>query len=94
MAQNLKTKLKIVAIAAVCLAVGAVLWLLLRSGKEPAQEIDRFWAERRIDKPNAILFSLDTTRADPIGCYGYAAAKTPHLDALAQRGVLFEQAEG
>jgi arylsulfatase A-like enzyme/Tfp pilus assembly protein PilF len=41
---------------------------------------------------NVLLITLDTTRADHIGSYGYAAAETPHLDALAAEGVLFETA--
>lgn len=39
-----------------------------------------------------ILVTLDTTRADRIGCYGYADASTPALDGLAAEGALFEQA--
>ena len=42
--------------------------------------------------PNVLLVTLDTTRADRLGCYGHAAANTPHLDQLARRGVLFERA--
>ena len=42
--------------------------------------------------PNVLLVTLDTTRADRIGCYGYEAARTPALDALAAEGVLFERA--
>lgn len=41
---------------------------------------------------NILLITLDTTRADHVGCYGYAPALTPTLDALAAGGVLFEQA--
>lgn len=41
---------------------------------------------------NVLIVSLDTTRADRIGCYGYAGALTPGLDALAKEGVLFERA--
>ena len=41
---------------------------------------------------NVLLITLDTTRADRLGCYGYSAAKTPVLDRLAQQGVLFERA--
>ena len=36
---------------------------------------------------NVVLITLDTTRADRIGCYGYEAAETPNLDALAAGGV-------
>jgi arylsulfatase A-like enzyme len=49
-----------------------------------------FWP--RPATPNILLITLDTTRADRIGCYGYALAETPTLDHLAQRGVLFERA--
>ena len=35
--------------------------------------------------PNVLLVTLDTTRADRLGCYGYAAARTPAIDALAAR---------
>lgn len=41
---------------------------------------------------NVVLITLDTTRADRIGCYGYKAAKTPHIDSLAARGVRFANA--
>ncbi|MDB5334925.1 MAG: tetratricopeptide repeat protein [Planctomycetaceae bacterium] len=41
---------------------------------------------------NVLLITLDTTRADRLGCYGYSLAKTPVLDRLAQQGVLFERA--
>jgi arylsulfatase A-like enzyme/Flp pilus assembly protein TadD len=38
------------------------------------------------------LISLDTTRADHLGCYGYAAAATPTLDTWAREGVVFDRA--
>lgn len=41
---------------------------------------------------NLLLVTLDTTRADHIGCYGAASALTTTLDALAKDGVLFENA--
>jgi arylsulfatase A-like enzyme/Flp pilus assembly protein TadD len=39
-----------------------------------------------------LLVTLDTTRADRLGCYGHAAARTPWLDSLARDGVRFERA--
>ena len=41
---------------------------------------------------NVLLVTLDTTRADRLGCYGYAGARTPRLDRLAAEGVRFEHA--
>lgn len=42
-------------------------------------------------RPNILLVTLDTTRADRIGCYNAPEAYTPRLDALAAKGVLFER---
>ncbi|HXO21484.1 MAG TPA: sulfatase-like hydrolase/transferase, partial [Thermoanaerobaculia bacterium] len=36
---------------------------------------------------NVLLVTLDTTRADRLGCYGYSPAHTPRLDRLAAEGV-------
>lgn len=38
-------------------------------------------------RPNILLITLDTTRADRIGCYGFGLARTPAIDALAAEGV-------
>jgi arylsulfatase A-like enzyme/Flp pilus assembly protein TadD len=46
----------------------------------------------RVTGLNLLLITLDTTRADRLGCYGYARAKTRHLDRLAAEGVRFEYA--
>ena len=42
--------------------------------------------------PSVLLVTLDTTRADHLGAYGATNGATPHLDALAARGVVFERA--
>jgi arylsulfatase A-like enzyme len=39
-----------------------------------------------------VLVSIDTLRADHLGCYGYTRPTSPALDDLAAKGVLFEQA--
>jgi choline-sulfatase len=43
-------------------------------------------------RPSILLVTIDTLRADHVGCYGYAAARTPHLDRLASEGVRFDDA--
>jgi len=42
--------------------------------------------------PNVVLLTLDTTRADRLGSYGHAAARTETLDALAASGRRFSRA--
>ena len=44
---------------------------------------------KRDSSLNVLLITLDTTRADRVGCYGYEKAKTPNLDSLALGGVQF-----
>jgi arylsulfatase A-like enzyme/Flp pilus assembly protein TadD len=42
--------------------------------------------------PNVVLITIDTVRADHLGCYGYKLIETPHLDALAAAGIRFTNA--
>lgn len=37
-----------------------------------------------------ILYVLDALRADHLGCYGYERNASPHIDSLADNGVVFE----
>lgn len=48
--------------------------------------------ERPPARPNVILVSVDTLRADHMGGYGYDQPTTPFLDSLAASGVRFSQA--
>lgn len=40
---------------------------------------------------NYVLVTVDTLRADRIGCYGYSDIETPCMDMLARRGIKFER---
>ena len=72
----------------VVLAIGLLGFLLTA-----AAAISRLMVFRGTSAPlNLVVITLDTTRADRIGAYGRARAGTPHLDALAQDGVLFDHA--
>ncbi|WP_036746989.1 sulfatase family protein [Paenibacillus sp. UNC451MF] len=42
-------------------------------------------------KPNLIVLGIDSLRRDRMSAYGYNKLTTPHLDKLADEGVLFEQ---
>src|SRR5712691_4838468 len=45
-----------------------------------------------VERPNVVLVTLDTTRADRMGFLGSARGLTPALDALARQGTVFEKA--
>jgi arylsulfatase A-like enzyme/Tfp pilus assembly protein PilF len=51
----------------------------------------RSWLPSRVPR-NLLLVSIDTLRADHLGCFGYAAAQTPRLDGLARTGLRFARA--
>ncbi len=83
----------IVALAAgLLLAAGAAWFFAFRPEVDSVARVRRLWARNGVEKPNVVLITLDTTRADRLGCYGDADARTPALDALARNGVLFSQA--
>ncbi len=42
--------------------------------------------------PDVFLITIDTLRADHVGCYGYKQIETPTIDALAAAGIRFTQA--
>ena len=66
----------------------ALLPMLLGCAPSAAPEAARV-ADTR---PNLLVVTLDTTRADHIGVYGGPAGATPNLDALAREGTVFTRA--
>jgi len=72
---------------AISFALAVLALALLGCGGRP----DNKAANQRTG-PNVLFITLDTTRADRLGCYGYAEAVTPTLDQLAADGVRFERA--
>ena len=64
---------------ALAVAVGWGTWhFSIRAGR-PGRDIR-----------NVLLISIDTCRADSLGCYGNSSQATPNVDALARDGVLFK----
>lgn len=49
-------------------------------------------SRNRAQGPNVVLISLDTLRADHLGCYGYHRDTSPRIDQLALSSVVFEKA--
>ncbi len=68
----------------VLLLAAAVLWLVRGTGGQ------RFRGHTA--GASVLLITVDTLRADRIGAYGSPGARTPIIDALAARGVRFENA--
>jgi len=74
-------RLPLFAAAVVVLAAVALFVILRPGGRSRVQRDGRL---------NVLLITMDTTRADRLGCYGYGKARTPVIDGLARSGVRFE----
>lgn len=69
-----------------------ILLLMLASCGSGSGNVDKAPVAGKLDGFNLLFVTLDTTRADHLGCYGHDEARTPTLDALAEDGVRFERA--
>lgn len=50
-------------------------------------------SQKKASSPlNVLLITIDTLRADRLSCYGSQNVKTPHIDGLAEKGILFKRA--
>jgi arylsulfatase A-like enzyme len=65
---------------------------LLLVGLVLAQAGCRKTSKLKREKPNVVLIVIDALRRDHVSAYGYKHKTTPVIDALAERGVLFENA--
>lgn len=68
-------------LALVIITLGAAAVLLFLSGRSPT-----------VDVKNVLLISIDTCRADHLGCYGHPGPITPSIDAIADEAVVFSSA--
>ncbi|MBM3296515.1 MAG: tetratricopeptide repeat protein [Candidatus Aminicenantes bacterium] len=76
-------KRRLIAAGALLLALAAA-WILIPRGAG----FDRLKSR---DDYNVILITVDTLRADRIGCYGFQGVETPTMDMFASRGVKFDR---
>jgi arylsulfatase A-like enzyme len=74
----------------VCLIVGGIILFLTGRVSLPPPPTDTVVLSK--DRPNIVLITLDTLRADHLSCYGYQKSTTPHLDQFAQESVIFKNA--
>jgi len=81
--------------AAIGVIVVVVAWLVFRMWPVTAPtgvRLGRLPGGVHPGDLNVLLVTLDTTRADRLGAYGFKAIETPALDRIARDGVLFEHA--
>ena len=76
---------------AVLASVSAIVLLTIGCGPgaSPGARLEQLRGDRKL---NVLLVTLDTTRADHIGVYGFDQVDTPVIDGLAARGVTFMRA--
>jgi len=79
--------------------LAAVLILFFMLPKLLSTKEDKYISDiKKLMKPldvsemNILFITLDTTRADHLGCYGYNRVETPNIDMLAKTGILFKNA--
>jgi arylsulfatase A-like enzyme len=74
------------------------LVLAASSSSDALIDSDIVWSNPRLSaagahgRTNIILISIDTLRADHLGCYGYEAPTSPNVDRMASEGVVFRNA--
>ena len=88
MPETQKRGLLWIVILVVMLLVGGAILFRSEFGSEAAGGPSHL---QSIKKPNVFLFTLDTTRADHLPVYGYKDIRTPNIDSLAKRGVVFRE---
>ncbi|MCB9850570.1 MAG: sulfatase-like hydrolase/transferase [Phycisphaerales bacterium] len=93
------SRMRIVVVVAII--IGLLAWVVIRrngngdasstNGATPVvlPDVVKSGAARGF---NLLFVTLDTTRPDRLGCYGYAEAATPTIDGLAEHGVRFDNA--
>ncbi len=79
------------------LAAAALTLVLIACSESPSQKANDGAAEPessaspgRVARPNLVVVTLDTTRADALGAYGQGFPTSPAFDRMAREGVLFE----
>ncbi len=67
-----------------------ILWIMFNGFVSGAHAVD----VKKVQLPeyNIVFIVVNALRADHVGCYGYSRKLTPHMDKLAEDGLLFDRA--
>ena len=76
----------------IALVIATAVAVLTPNTSAPALEPGPAALAKRSGELNVLFVTIDTLRADRLGCYGYTRAHTPVIDSLAASGVRFENA--
>ncbi len=76
------------------LVAAGVAWAVVGAPPDPRASFDvgKPIPPALEDAPNILVIAVDTLRADALGTYGAEGDPSPAIDALAARGIVFEQA--
>ncbi|MCX6570612.1 MAG: sulfatase-like hydrolase/transferase [Candidatus Aminicenantes bacterium] len=90
-----RTKLFLLLSLIALIIIPLIAYFLLSSGipsqeARAASEIKKLLAPLNPRELNIVFFTLDTTRADHLACYGYPLIETGNIDRLAAQGFLFK----
>ena len=66
--------------------------VVVRKPEPPSQAAEEQVKAPSLERPNILLITIDTLRADHLGMYGYERDTSPRMDALAREGVVFKEA--
>lgn len=83
--------MRLTKIAALALIIAGALGLWLSSRADDLTGIPD--SVGTFPGASVVMVTLDTTRADRLGCYGSTAGLTPYMDSLAAKGIVFENAQ-
>jgi arylsulfatase A-like enzyme len=73
----------------VILGIAVGVFVLMMAPRRDRDSTHPGSAKEMPDRPNIVMIGSDTLRADRLGAAGYYRSLTPHIDALAKRGVQF-----
>ncbi len=89
---QVRPKRRIPLIVGVVAAITVAAYFGLSVSPVPLHDFESALASGSAAGFNVVVVTLDTTRADRLGCYGYRGAETPVLDRLAAEGIRFDDA--
>ena len=80
-------------ITAIAIVAGVSTFILNRTITSDQNHKGKVNVDRSRKYPdwNVVLISIDTLRADHLGCYGYSKNTTPHIDRFSKDSVLFSE---